>query len=112
MRTVLPFTVVLCAGLWLTSGPNLAQDKQEKVVLKGMIACARCELQIEKKCASVIVVKDAKSKQDVIYFFDKVSNAKYHGDVCTETRKGTVEGTISDDGKRKIVTVQKLTYEE
>jgi hypothetical protein len=112
MRAVLLSIVGLFTAILLTAGANLAQEKQEKVTLTGTIACARCELQIEKKCASVIVVKDAKTKKDLVYYFDKASNAKYHGDICTETRKGSVEGTVSDDGKKKTITVEKLTYEK
>jgi len=61
------------------------------------------------KCATVFVMK--KDKKDVIYFFDKASDKKYHGDVCTEGKNGTLTGVFTKEGKKNIVRVKSITYE-
>ena len=112
MRALLSSIAVFTVALVLAGGANYAQDKEKKdVVLKGKICCAKCELSVETKCATVIVVKDAKSKKDVTYYFDKDGHGKFHDDICTGAKNGTVEGTVKDADKKKIVTVKKVTYE-
>ncbi|MBI1830791.1 MAG: hypothetical protein HYR84_04990 [Planctomycetes bacterium] len=103
------------AGLLITAGTNVAQDKKDEkkkeVVLKGKITCAKCDLATSDKCATVIVVKDAKSKKDVVYFFDKASHDKYHDDICTTSKTGTVTVVVTDADKKKVVSVKKLAYD-
>jgi len=100
--------VMLCVILAIASGTNFAQEKKE-VTLKGTITCAKCDLKLQKTCATVIVVKG--DKKDTVFYFDKESNKKYHGDTCTESKKGTVVGTVSTEDKKKVISVSKLTYE-
>jgi len=114
MRTFVNVLAMLGLALLLTTGTNLAQDKKaekKEVVLKGKVACAKCELNIATDCETVIVVKDAKAKKDIIYYFDKDSHTKYHDDICTAAKAGTVIGIVKDEGKKKIVSVKKVTYE-
>src|SRR5438876_563922 len=110
MRALLVGFALVCVALALSSGKNLAQDKEKKeVVLKGTITCAKCDLGVEKACTTVIVVKE--DKKDITYYFDKAAHKKHHGETCTEPKKGSVEGTVKDVDKKKVVTVKKLTYE-
>src|ERR1022692_1540487 len=107
MRFVLISSLMLCASLMFIADSGLAQDKKKDVVLKGTITCGKCDLMVDKACATVIVVKV--DKKDIVYYFDKDSHKKHHDGVCTEAKKGTVEATIVDDGKKKIISVMKLT---
>jgi len=112
MRQLSVLMALMCAVL-LAVNSNYAQDKKEEgktVVLKGSITCAKCDLGVSKSCATVIVVKD-KDKKDDVYYIDKASNKKYHGDTCQAAKNGTIEGVVSDEGKKKVVTVKKLNYE-
>ena len=77
----------------------------EKVTLKGSITCAKCDLGKEKKCATVIVAKDG------TYYFDGPSNKKYHKDICKAAKKGTVTGTVSEKGGKKVISVKELKYD-
>jgi hypothetical protein len=89
-----------------------AQDKKEgkEETIKGSITCAKCDLKKAEKCATVI--KDG----DKVYYFDKDSHKKYHGDVCTTAKDGTVKGTVKKekDGEKEkmIVTVTSLEYKK
>ncbi len=105
---------MVCVALLLATGTNRAQEDKKaakEVVLKGKVACAKCELSIATECETVIVVKDAKSKKDVIIYFDKDSHAKFHDDICSAAKSGTVTGIVKTEGKKKIVSVKKVTYE-
>lgn len=77
----------------------------KKVTLKGTITCAKCDLKLEKKCATVI------KSGDKVYYFDKASNSKYHKMICTEAKKGTVTGTVSKKGDKMIISVTSLKFE-
>src|SRR5262249_54913990 len=112
MRTCLAAFALICAGLLIVSGANNAGEKDKKeVVLKGTITCAKCDLGIAKECETVIVVKD-KDKKDITYYFDKKGHGKFHDDICTSAKKGTVTGTVMDVDKKKVSTVKKVEYDK
>ena len=114
MRTAIAAFALVCAGMLVATDSNFAQDKKTdktEVVLKGKVCCNKCERGKSDECETLIVVKDEKSKKDVLYFFDKASDQKYHKDICTGAKNGSVTGVVKDDGKKKVVTVKKVTYE-
>src|ERR1700757_5163763 len=83
-------------------GSATAQEKAGKeVTLTGKITCAKCELGIEKKCATVIQVK--KGDTETVYYFDKASNKKYHTDICQSPKPGTVTGKVTKDGAKQVI---------
>ncbi|MBI1918796.1 MAG: hypothetical protein HYS12_29235 [Planctomycetes bacterium] len=88
-------------------------EEKKKVNLKGTITCAKCDLKIEKKCATVIKVK--KDDKDVIYYLvfeDKEAGQKAHKAICTEAKEGEVSGTcVKKDGKL-TVTVDKIKFND
>jgi hypothetical protein len=110
MRTLFACVVVMAAGCLLLTGAQ-AGDKEKAVTLKGKITCAKCDLGATAECATVIVAKD-KDKKDVTYYFDTTSGKKYHKEICTDAKQGTVVGVVSEKGDKKIVTVQKLTFDK
>ena len=116
MRILITAVAAVAFALLLTAGTNVAQDKKpetKEVTLKGKITCAKCDLGTAKKCETVIVVKDEKSKKDIVFFFDKAGHTKFHEDICSTPKAGTVVGTVplKDDAKKKTVTVKKVTYD-
>ncbi len=52
-----------------------------------------------------------KDGKDVVYYFDKDSNKKHHGKICTESKKGKVTGTVSEKDGKKVITVTKVEFE-
>jgi hypothetical protein len=112
MRTLFVAFAFLCSAVLLTAGLS-AQDKkgdQKEVTLKGKITCNKCDLNKSTKCETVIVVKEG--KKDVVYFFDTAAHKKYHGNICSDPKAGSVTGTVKDADKKKIVTVTTLTYDK
>lgn len=111
MRTLFCLLSLFAVTLLLAAG-TVAQDKKtekKEVVLKGLIACNKCELAKSTECETVIVVKDEK-KKETIYFFDAASHAKYHDGVCAAAAKGTVTGFVTEKDKKKVISVKKLEY--
>lgn len=91
-------------------GSATAQEKGGKeVTLTGKITCAKCDLGIEKKCATVIQVK--KGDTETLYYFDKPSNKKYHTDICQSPKNGTVMGKVTKEGDKRMIAIESLKYE-
>jgi hypothetical protein len=106
MRVLLAVLMVVSTGFVLTATQG---GEKKEVTLKGKITCAKCDLGVEKQCMTVIVTK--KDNKDVTVYFDKESNKKHHGSICTEAKKGTVTGVVTDDGKKKTIAVKTLKFE-
>lgn len=101
------FCALVCSFAVLAfATPAFAADKEE--TLKGEITCAKCGLKLEdaKKCATVIKVGDK------VYYFDAKSDKENHKAICTETKKGTVVGTVKKDGDKMIVTVKEVKFDK
>jgi hypothetical protein len=109
----LSMACLLVFGLVLAFLPGAAADDDKKgdkeVTLKGKITCPKCDLGIQKTCATVVVVK--KDKKELVYYFDKEANKKFHGEICTEAKQGTVTGVLGKEGKQLTIKVSKVTFE-
>lgn len=102
---------VFCAlalALALVVGVRAA-DSDKEVTLKGTITCAKCDLKVEKKCATVIKVKDG--DKETVYYFDAKGDKANHKSICQEAKAGSVTGTVSEKDGKKVVTVKKVTFE-
>jgi len=115
MRLLFPSMLLLAAILCL--GLAEAGEKGKAVKLSGKIACAKCDADVAKvtnatECATVIVVADKDTKKDVLYYFSPESDKKYHDDICTGSKEGAVEGTVTKKGDMRIINVTKLTYKK
>jgi hypothetical protein len=112
MRTFLVVFSLVCAVVLVATDANLAQDKKDEkkkeVVLKGLVACYKCELSKGKECATIIQVKQ--DKKETIYFFDAESHKKWHDDICSGAKAGTVTGFVKDVDKKKVISVTKVEY--
>ena len=107
MRTVFASIALLVACcLFLTSGQ--AQEKGKETTLKGKITCAKCDLGVATKCATVIVTK-IDGKEATVYF-DAASHKKYHGDTCNDPKDGSVTGVVSKMGDKTVIAATKVDY--
>jgi hypothetical protein len=96
------FAVALLVAF--VGAPAVAADKEE--TLKGTITCGKCDLKMADKCHTVIKVGEK------IYWFDAESSKKYHKEVCTEAKEGTVVGTVKKDGDKMVVTATKVEFKK
>lgn len=106
------FGLVLGVAACAFTVSTYAEDKKEEakeISLAGKITCGKCDLKKVEKCAVVIVTK-GKDGKETIYWFDKDAHAKYHDDVCTAAKEGSLKGTVKKDGEKMIITVKSLEY--
>jgi hypothetical protein len=89
--------------------PDKDKPKDEKT-LSGTITCGKCDLGVDKKCATVIKVKDG--GKDVVYYFDDAGHKKHHGKICMTPTEGKVTGTVSEKDGKKVVTVSKVEWKK
>lgn len=111
MRIFVSGLAMVALSLLFLSGTQAGDKKDTKksVTLKGTITCAKCDLGVEKACATVVVAKS--EGKEITVYFDAASNKKHHGDICTEAKKGTVTGVVTTTGNKKTIAVSALKYE-
>jgi hypothetical protein len=103
-RTLTAFVVGL-ALVAFVGAPVVADEKEDKEVkLEGKITCAKCDLAVEDSCHTVIKVGDK------VYYFDKDATKKYHKEICTTPKDGTVTGKVKKEGEKMVVTVSKVEF--
>jgi len=109
MRTALS----MLAGLALICALALTATAEEKkeTTITGTITCAKCDLKVEKSCQTVIKGKAKGSDKEEVYYFDTDSSKKNHKAICTEAKKGSVTGTISEKDGKIIVTVKDVKFD-
>jgi hypothetical protein len=95
VRTLLGLAVVLA----LVAVVRADKDKDKEVTLKGEFACGKCVLKLDKevtkgKCINAITVKED-GKEFVYILDDNGGKEKYHKDICTGTKKGSVTGVVT-----------------
>jgi hypothetical protein len=107
MRSALKiaFCVVVLAALTMTVA---AQNKA--TTLTGKITCAKCDLKIEKDCATVIVVNE--NGKDAIYYLDAKSSKANHDTVCQTAKQGSVTGVVSEKAGKKTITATKVEFQK
>ncbi len=98
MRQALAVVCLLACLGFVTGG--------DEVKLDGKVCCAKCELGKEKKCATVVVVKEKGA--EVLYYFDADSNKKFHKDYCQGSSEAKVVGKVSEKDGKKVVAVEKI----
>jgi type 1 fimbria pilin len=108
MRTAKLLGVALAMVFAATLCVRAADDKE--VTLKGTITCAKCDLKEAQKCATVIQVKDG--DKTVTYYFDADGDKANHKAICTEAKKGSVKGTVSEKDGKKVVKVSKVDFDK
>ena len=108
MRTVLAIAFYLMIAMVLVI-PSTVQAAKE-VTLTGKVTCAKCELKIEKECATVIVVNE--SGKDAVYYFDQKSHKANHDAICQVAKQGTVTGTLSEKDGKKYIKVTKIAFKK
>jgi hypothetical protein len=100
-------SALFAVGLLLAfvGAPVVAEETKEET-LKGTITCGKCDLKMADKCHTVIKVGEK------IYWFDEASSKKFHKEVCTEAKEGTVVGTVKKDGDKMVVTATKVEFKK
>jgi len=83
-----------------------AEDKAETVTLTGDCMCGKCSLHETEKCQNVLETT-VEGKKVKYYLKGKESKA-FHSNVCSETKKVTVTGTVKEVEGKKQIEVTKI----
>ena len=97
----LSFALVLTAAFTAT-----AFAKSAEVTLKGEGKCLKCALKKADKCQNVLEVKDGDKVS--LYTLTGDVSQKFHGEICTETKKVEVTGVPSEKDGKKSIEVSKI----
>jgi hypothetical protein len=98
------WTVALAFAAFLTLVVAVkAADKP--VTLEGTITCAKCDLKLQDKCATVIKTKDG-----TVYYLDDKSAKANHKKICQSPMEGSVTGTVAEEGGKKVITASKVEF--
>ena len=98
MRVVMTFVCLFaCVGFLAAA---------DDVTLDGKVCCAKCELGKEKACQTVVVVKE--KDKEVMYYFDKASEKKFHKDYCQGSTEAKVTAKMTEKDGKKWLTVEKI----
>jgi uncharacterized protein YdeI (BOF family) len=78
----------------------------EDIKLTGEGKCLKCALKKSDKCQNVVEVKDG--DKTTLYKLVGETSTKFHGELCSETKKITVSGKLEKKGDTLEVTVAKI----
>jgi len=91
----------LCTlALLATLSTAVAADKE--VTITGEGKCGKCALKETKECQNVVQVEQD-GKKMTYYLVQNDVSKKFHPELCTETKKVKVIGTVKEvDGKQQL----------
>jgi hypothetical protein len=101
MKAIALFSFALFAALQLSLH---AAD----VKITGEAVCAKCELQEVTTCQMAIKVKNASGKEEIILADNNKVAKDFHDEICQKNAKVNAEGTITEKGGKKTITLTKI----
>jgi quinolinate synthase len=107
MKTYGILSLFACA--LLLAGTARAAD--EVKTISGEAMCAKCELNLQDKCQTVIQVKEG--DKTVSYYVAANAVAKaFHPKVCTSTAQVTATGTVQTVDGKQVLTATSIQLKE
>lgn len=94
----------LMAAMLATSA--FAADKKE-VTLTGEGKCAKCALHETDKCQNALQVQED-GKTVTYYLAQNKISKDFHENLCKESQKITVTGTVKEKDGKKTLTASKI----
>jgi uncharacterized protein YggE len=104
----LSLSLIALTGLFIfaLAIPALAAEKG-KVTITGEGKCAKCALHETDKCQNAVQVKEGDKTVTYYLAANKVSK-DFHENLCKESQKVTVTGTVKEKDGKKILTASKI----
>jgi RecG-like helicase len=93
-------TVVVVVGLTMMGALKTRAADEKTVTGEGK--CAKCALKESPSCQNVVQVKEG-DKTVTYYLVQNDVSKKFHENICKETKKISVTGTVKEvDGKQQM----------
>lgn len=103
--TLLLIALTALLGVLLTV-PAFAAEKKE-VTLTGEGKCAKCALHETDKCQNTVQVQED-GKPVTYYLAQNKLSKEFHENLCKESKKITVTGTVKEKDGKKTLTASKI----
>jgi hypothetical protein len=100
MKTYRMFSLLV--GALLLAGVTRAADEMRTITGEAM--CAKCELNLQDKCQTVIQAKEG-DKVVSYYLADNAAAKAFHPKICHGPAQVTATGTIATVGGKQTLTV-------
>jgi hypothetical protein len=98
----------LCGlALIVTLPAAFAADKDKEVTITGEGKCGKCALKETKDCQNVVQV-EKDGKKTTYYLEQNEVSKKFHSELCTDTKKVKVIGTVKEVDGKKQLTAKKI----
>jgi len=95
----------LLVGVLLLTGTTRAADETKTIT--GEAVCAKCELNLQDKCQTVIQVKEG--GKVVSYYLAGNDAAKaFHSKICKGPAPATATGTVETIDGKQVLTVSTI----
>jgi hypothetical protein len=109
MKQVAASLMLVVVGALIVGAGDAGEKKDKK--LTGTVTCAKCDLKVDgqTKCHTVIVVK--KGDAETVYWFDEKGSKKFHKEICTTPKKGSVTGVTSKKDDKHFIKVKSVEFE-
>ena len=111
MKTIRFFSLLAVALFFIggTQDVFATGESTESVTLEGKIVCGKCALKLpgQNKCHNVLSVVE--KGEPVYYFITKNDVSREFGEVCMDSKKARVTGTISIDEGKLWITPTSIT---
>lgn len=75
--------------------------------LEGEATCAKCDLKKAEKCQFALTVEKDGKKEVILAEQNDVAK-KFHENICKDTVKVKVEGTVAEKDGQKLITLTKV----
>lgn len=113
MKTLI--TTILSAALAafvLNATPSAAaeEEKAKPVTLEGTATCAKCDLDTEKECTTVLQVKDG--DKTVTYYLSGKADKEWHKKICKGSKEVKMTGTVGEKDGKKSFDVSEIEITE
>lgn len=105
MRKLLPWSIAVLACLALAAAPAAAE---EEVTLVGMVACAKCVLEMEgqSECQNVLMVEEEGVKK--VYYLVKNETYDHLGEMCEGSVNVQATGLVREEDGRLWLVASKI----
>jgi Family of unknown function (DUF6370) len=103
MKTYRIFSLLV--GALLIAGVTRAADETKTVTGEAM--CAKCELNLQDKCQTVIQVKEG-DKVVNYYLADNDASKAFHSKICHSPAPVTATGTVATVDGKQVLTVSTI----
>ena len=98
-------SALVVVGLTMTGALKVRADNEKTLTGEGK--CAKCTLKETDSCQNVVQVKEGDKTVSYYLVRNEVSN-KFHDNLCKETKKITVTGTVKEVGGKQQLTSTKI----